>query len=125
MSAGLALGLAAAFNLVCSVDESTFAKSDETSKRDVTVRLRVDLDKRLWCDGECAVVRRIYSVVDQSIIFAFAEDDAVPALLSVAATRDPWIYSSTSRTADHMVVGLGTCDQTPFSGFPANNQPGM
>lgn len=125
MSAGLALGLAAAFNLVCSVGESTFAKADETSKRDVTVRLRVDLDKRLWCDGECGVVRRIYSVVDRSILFAYAEDETVPALLSVSATRDPWIYSSTSRTANLTVVGLGTCEQTPFSGFPANSQPGM
>lgn len=94
--------------------------SDSASSTDkaVTVVFRVDLDKKRWCTGECAVVRPIVSITDHHINFAYAEDDTVPALLSVQMERDLWLLNSTSRTRDTIVVRLGPCKQAAFTGFP-------
>lgn len=122
-----ALALVAAFNLICAVGETTSSSvgGGSATDRDVKIVFRVDLNSKRWCTGECLVVRPIASFTDKHINFAYAEDETVPALLSVQMERDPWILNSTSQTADRIVVRLGLCQQAAFTGFPANSKSGL
>jgi hypothetical protein len=119
------IALAAAFNLVCAVGEtrSTTADGTGSTDKDVTIVFHVDLDRKLWCTGDCAIVRPIASLTDRHINFAYAEDETVPALLSIQTERDPWILNSSSQTGNAIVVSLGPCKQTAFTGFPLTSQP--
>lgn len=76
----LIVATASAFNLTCEGVE-TIAQweagkfsSKTLSERPFSTELRVDMQSKKWCAGECSITRDISSFDERRIVFEFEED---------------------------------------------------
>lgn len=115
------------FDLVCSgilTTKSFFQDSSEA----YTSHLRIDLQQRKWCEGEC---KGLHDIVDVQPIAITLEDTKVDtiserSLLNNTINRETGEQRILSTSADPRQRGsalimqwVGKCDPAAFSGFPS------
>lgn len=119
----VALGLMAApaataqqFDLVCK----TYGKTIEN------LRIRVDLEKGLWCQGDCTHAVKIQAIEPNRLVFVehnqtYSDDTAYSQTVDrttgeyIDSYYSPGRFGSYSRTE-------GKCEPVPFSGIPLNQK---
>ena len=122
----LVLASAATFNLVCSGTLESKSVYSETSAP-YSYTYRIDLDKKVYCDGECKATHAIAEIQPTQIILSQTKVDS--------PSETSWSVNRVDReTGIHKVVAShknprnrvdmsimtwnGTCEKQPFSGFP-------
>jgi hypothetical protein len=117
------LAAAAAFNLVCSGTLST----DSFYKKDTepfTLTLRVDLDRKKYCENECRALLDIQEVQPTSIKLKSENIDTPRERLfvDISVNRETGKYSGLSTSGFRQGILIlkwdGQCERQGFTGFP-------
>jgi hypothetical protein len=116
-----ALQAAAAFNLVCTgtyTTEPSFATGAAASaEAPFTIIYRIDLDRALYCAGDCVLLEPLAEVTDNEIllrnsaILSGFEDGTV-----IAWNRGTGQYIGRA-VGVNTVRYFGRCERAPFTGF--------
>lgn len=120
MSIGLAITTAAAFNLVCTgtrTDSKIF--DPNADKNQVVVVLRVDLDTKRWCAGDCVSTSAIHEVRDNAIIFKNDESASGDDVFIVNRESGEFIDRKRVWAIKWATLVQGSCAKETFTGFPA------
>lgn len=117
---------AAAFNLICTGTVSTKSVYKEKSEA-FSTEYRIDLDKGVYCDGECKATRQIPKV-EPTAIYLLDKKVDVP---SEESLNSMWVSRETGaltgvftyknpreRYSILIMKWAGQCEKKPFSGFP-------
>jgi hypothetical protein len=114
----------AAFNLVCTGTGVTglfqpgSVQIQQKKEEPFTAILRVDLDSKRWCSGECETTQPIFSVEPTRIIFRKDSDSDLQADTITFANRESGYYFDRNRVGQFLSMNIGSCEKAPFSGFP-------
>ncbi len=119
------LGTAAAFTLVCSGTQTNVISDLSDSYE---VRYSIDLDRGIWCEGECKIMANVVSVTDDTITL---RDGPIPRYRLATI----WRSTIDRRSGEHVerrlttatvvmtgTVRRGQCREQPFAGFPDSNE---
>ncbi len=119
MSAPAAFAIVAAFNLVCSGDQSTFTTGEKGSLQTTpfAITYRVDLESRRWCLDPCSQTSALVTVSETKLVFSRL-DDPPNTYIEVSVNRESGSYSSTIQFGSRNSMRGGTCTPAPFTGFP-------
>lgn len=83
--------------------------------------LRVDLDRRLWCQGDCKLLRPIADVQPSLIVFS-RESETEKALRQsnsmLVSREDGRLLALVDRGGRAITNIDARCEAAPFSGFP-------
>lgn len=114
-------GTAAAFALVCS---GTQTNVNTRLSEPYEARYSIDLDRGIWCEGQCSVMNEIVGVTGDTITL---REGPIPRYRIASI----WRSTVDRRTGAHLeerlttatVVITGTerrgqCREEPFAGFP-------
>lgn len=126
-STAIAAVVAATFNLTCSGTHTTKAFQVDTTEP-FSISYRIDLDKKLVCEGECKVTRPIKEVLPTSIIL---EEETIDTPSSyrmrlVGINRETGEYTAMSSDRSNAIgpasiyitKRAGQCVRSDFTGFP-------
>lgn len=92
----------------------------------ITVHIRVDLDRREWCDKECQVTFQIDDISAMFVRFRNADDliikddnsDATPTKEEIVVSRTTGTYADSKwHPFERGYWSAGRCEVQPFSGF--------
>jgi hypothetical protein len=117
----LALQAVAAFNLFCTGTEvhNPDLRTRTSSQRPFTEVIRVDLEARRWCSGDCRETFPIAQITNTQIVFASnTSDRAATDWVNVRVHRESGTYLSEMLLSDRISIRNGTCQRAPFTGFP-------
>ena len=119
MSSTFILALAAAFNLICT-GANTNGKMLDMSKKPSQVQtvLRVDLDNKRWCSGDCGSTAAIEEVTDTHIIFYRKDEKNFDDFMFVNRETGDYMQRYRSWLFDHVNLTQGACEKSEFTGFP-------
>lgn len=105
------------FDLICSGSASAAEEAFEPAD----VHIRVDLDAKRWCMGDCVVIGTITDVQPGAIWFEKENDsDHARGLQNWRAVNrqtGAYHYVKESRLVGLIAV-RSQCERAPFSGFP-------
>ena len=133
MNLGLLMLAAAAstasgqFDLICSGSQTSSSILGEETKP-YSVRYRLDLERNLWCDGECKATHEFAAVLPTQIQFVNKKTDTYSenstdfqyvdretgAHSVIVTSSDP-----NNRRSIYNFKWSGQCEKQPFSGFPS------
>lgn len=114
-----AASAANAFNLVCAGMMMPLDRS--AAPEPINFELRIDLDAKRWCRGDCSETIPIQAVGETVILLEAYELGAL--FISTTVNRESGNYESKSeasiggRPAGNAI--FATCERAPFTGFPA------
>lgn len=121
-----ALAAAATFNLVCTGSYTT--KSIYTEKSEpFNTEYRIDLDKSMYCDGECKAPRPLAKIAPTEIYFLDKTVDtpSEKSLNSMWVNRETGVFTGVfthKNPRDRLSILImkwdGKCERKPFTGFP-------
>lgn len=116
-----------AFDLNCSGTKSVESwKGRERTKisdEPVSLLVRVDLARKLWCSGECKAPSPIASVDDSMILFQKKDDSGGDDLTMLNRRTGEFldrdrIFVTPTDTDIVVTRTSGSCQSSVFSGFP-------
>jgi hypothetical protein len=120
MTSAIALAAIAAFNLVCTgTHTSGVILGQKTPDKPMQTVVRVDLDAKRWCSGDCESTSAISDVTATAIIFNHREDKYGDETFIV--NRETGKFTDRTRIwwpAERIDLTQGTCVKADFSGFP-------
>ena len=119
---------ALAFDLSCngtkSVESWKGRERTKISDEPVGLLLRVDLSRKLWCEGDCKAPAPIASVDDSIILFQKKDGSGGDDLTMLNRRTGEFldrdrIYVTPTDTDIVVTRTSGSCQPSAFSGFPA------
>jgi hypothetical protein len=120
MTSAIVLTAIAAFNLVCTgTHTSGVILGQKTRDTPMQTVVRVDLDAKRWCSGDCENTSAIIEVTAIAIIFNQREDKYGDEAFFV--NRETGKFTDRTRIwwpAEQVDLTRGTCVKADFSGFP-------
>lgn len=114
------------FDLVCSGMSSTKSLFENSSKPYSDI-YRIDLQRKIWCDGECKATRDISDILPTELTLQSANVDTPSERSTLINSVDRQtgahkITSTYSKPGDRRTIIImdwaGQCEKRPFSGFP-------
>lgn len=114
----LAASVLTVFDLVCvGTSQVVDLRSDP---KPYEIRLRIDLDQKLYCEGACATTNPIFAVTQREIVLF--SNDGPTHVRSESVSRETGKYTSMTAYRNLNVRGSlisAQCTPAPFSGFPS------
>lgn len=115
--------VATAFNLSCTGEYKRTDVLGAQPPKEFSHNLRIDLDAKKWCEGECKRQWDIKAVEPTIITF---EDKTEETSAGVSTTkwtinRETANYSYVYTSRDRLMVTViksGKCEKSDFTGFP-------
>lgn len=123
-----AAAAAATFNLVCAGNVASNDVTGETTTP-FSYTYRIDLDKSLYCDGECKATRAINEVKPAYLILDSKSVDSPSekSMNSMTIDRETGELKGLATYESHrigpasilLMKWTGKCEKADFTGFPA------
>lgn len=116
-----AVQLSLAFNLICSGTMRTGPVGLALPEQDgepFTITYRIDVDGRRWCSDDCTEIEQLDSIFEGQIVLRDQHDDEGSDVVTIfpAARR----FTDTEIEGSVATLRSGTCEPTPFTGFPTS-----
>lgn len=115
--------VASTFNLVCTGEVQSFGGGEPRAEPFETV-YRIDLERGVWCQGECSEQKPLAKVTGTTITF---EDDLTEGVTS-RTERTSMVSRETGEYIAQTIMLMGSgklslyysgkCETAPFTGFP-------
>lgn len=127
MASITAIAAAAAFNLVCSgtLTSSSFVGGEKSEP--FTYIYRLDIDRKIYCDGDCKATRPIEAIQPTQIMLSSSNVDT-PSERATSFTmidRETGAFQSSSTSSQRgdrrtilVMKWTGQCEKAAFTGFP-------
>lgn len=110
----------AAFNLICTGTISSGKLFDFTTpSTEVSLVLRVNLDAKRWCSGDCYKTAPIYETTATNIVFTHSEDKNGDKIFAVNRENGEFTDRTRSWLINWVSLTQGKCERSKFTGFPS------
>jgi len=107
------------FDLICSGTLTTTLGEDVTTAP-ITQRFRIDLERMVWCDGDCSLPKAVIAVSASEIVLArdTIEQGAMSSLINRFNGHETGHLELTVDAKTLLVESDSQCERTDFSGIP-------
>ncbi len=114
-----ALAVAAAFNLSCTLHlkyQNMGYQNKASYEHDEAALFVVDLEKKRWCEDDCAETMPVTSSDEFGIVLYLNSSDG--DFRSILISRESGSYEELRISGDSMWKRKGTCKVQPYTGLP-------
>lgn len=101
------------FDLVCDITQQVLGGEREVEPRFSQMRLRIDLERKVWCADECKNVNDVASATSAEIVLANPLTDGM-RINRVSGTLD----TTPSRRFGLLWTFSGQCRRAPYTAIP-------